>query len=419
MRRHDPSQSGVGREMVDHLSRKTLRASVGLPWTTALILIGAGLVLSWLVVHLAGGAGSMVPHWYYIPILFAATRFGPLAALIVAVVAGVLAGPLTFEAVAGGIPQEAGKWLTRAGFFIGIGQVSAWLLAPAMRPLGDEVRRIRWEHEIRRGLAQQEFYLLYQPLYSIRDRRYTGVEALIRWRHPARGELSPAHFIEIAEDSSLIHEFGDFVIETACRQASEWRALAIDQHRPHWYVAINLSARDLERPELAQNIVTALERYNLPPDMLHIELTESVLVTEGAAFQMRQLKKLGVKLAIDDFGSGYSSLSYLNRLPVDVLKVDRSMIVDLGSSSSSHALARGMVMLAGSLGLQTVAEGVETREQLSAVRGLNFDFVQGYYFARPQHANQIPGLLLTHEVVELPTEERAGHEQGSRKPRKP
>lgn len=400
MTRHDPSQPGVGGELVDELSRRTLRASVAMQRRTALLLIGAGLAASWLIVHLAGGADSMVPHWYYIPILFAATRFGPLAALLVAGIAGVLAGPLTYEIVATGTSQDLGKWLTRAAFFIGIGQVSAWLMAPAVRSLGEEVRRMHWEYEIRRGLAHHQFYLQYQPLYSIRKQAYTGVEALIRWRHPTRGELPPVFFIEVAEESRLIHELADFVIDEACRQTAEWRTLAIERGRPPWHVAINLSARDLERTDLSRNIAQAMERYDLPPEFLYIELTESVLASKGAAFQLRQLKRLGIKLAIDDFGSGYSSLSYLNRFPVDVLKIDRSMISSLGSGASSEALARGMVMLAGSLGLETVAEGVETGEQLAVVKKLNFDSVQGYYFARPQDAEHIPGLLLDGKPVQ-------------------
>lgn len=394
MTKRDPS-SRVGRSY----AHRTLRASVTLSRRTSFLLILAGLAGSWLIVHFAGGADAMVPHWYYIPVLFAATRFGPLAALIVALLAGLLAGPLTQESVVAGTSQDALKWLTRTGFFVLIGQMTAWLVSPAVRPLSDDVVWMRREHDIRRGLARGEFFLVYQPIYSVRDHRFTGVEALIRWQHPANGELSPAHFIDVAEDSDLIHEISDFVIEEACRQAAEWKQVAEEQGRPPWHVAINLSASDLERPDLVRKISHTLEFHKLPPELLHIELTESVLAFEGAGFQLRQLKKLGIKLAIDDFGTGYSSLSYLNRFPADFLKIDQSLISNLGPDESSQALARGIVALAASLGLVTIAEGLETDEQLAIGEQLNFDFIQGYYFSRPQKAERIPVLLLQTVLV--------------------
>jgi diguanylate cyclase len=385
--------SGIDHGLAHLLARRTLRASVGLSFwkSTGLILFGLGA--SWFLVHLAGGAGKMVPHWYYVPILFAATRFGPLAALITAVLAGIMAGPLTFESVAAGSSQEPIKWLTRAGFFIGIGQVTAWLLAPSLRPLGEEVRRVRTVHRIRRALARKEFFLVYQPIYSVSENRFCGVEALVRWRHPDRGELSPAHFMEVIEESDLIYELSDFVLEEACRQAGRWRVDLLRQGDKPWYMAINLSARDLERPELSKHIAEVLERYDLPPELLMIELTEGVLAMDQAGFTLHQLRKLGVRVAIDDFGTGWSSLAYLRRFPVDVIKIDRSLIANLGPSESSQALARGVIALARSLGLATIAEGLETDEQLAIGRELEFDYVQGYLLSRPQPPSRLGELL--------------------------
>jgi diguanylate cyclase len=388
------SPYGIDHGLASLLAQRTLRASVALSSWQSIGLIFLALAVSWLLVHLAGGAGSMVPHWYYIPILFAATRFGPLAALITAVLAGVIAGPLTFESVAAGSSQDAAKWLTRTAFFVGIGQVTAWLLAPSMRPLGEEVRRMRIEHQVRRALAHQEFFLVYQPIYSNSDCCFTGVEALIRWNHPVRGQLTPAHFMDVIEESDLIHDLTDFVIEQACSQAATWQEQARERGLRPWHVAINLSARDLHRPDLATRISDAIERHGLTPDLVQFELTESVLAMEGTGFTLHQLRRQGIKVAIDDFGTGWSSLSYLNRFPVDLIKIDRSLIAGLSADPSSHGLARGVVALADSLGLTTIAEGLETEEQLQISRELGFDFVQGYLFSKPQAQDRILDTML-------------------------
>jgi EAL domain-containing protein (putative c-di-GMP-specific phosphodiesterase class I) len=183
------------------------------------------------------------------------------------------------------------------------------------------------------------------------------------------------------------------VLDQACRAASEWRNVALAQGRPPFHVAVNLSARDMERPELARTIETVLERHQLPAELLHLELTESVLAFEGTGFQLRQLKKLGITLSIDDFGTGYSSLSYLDRFPFDIIKIDRSLIANLGPNASSQSLARGMIALSGSLEMLTIAEGIETREQLAIVHDIGFDLVQGFLFSRPRPHTEIPALV--------------------------
>ncbi len=352
-------------------------------------MVVGGLAGSWLTVYFAGGADIMVPHWYYIPILFAAARFGPVGALLVALLAGILAGPLTYAEVAGATTQDLSRWITRAGFFIGIGQLMAWLFAPSLRPFGEEVRRLREEHEIRKALSRDEFSLVYQPVLSLQSDCFVGVEALIRWHHPQRGEISPAAFIPIAEESKLIHEISDFVLDEACRQAAHWYDHFEKENREPWFMAINLSGSDLLLPNLATKVEQTLEKHGLPPRLLHIELTEGILALDEAVFQLRQLKRIGVHLSVDDFGTGYSSLSYLDRFPVDTLKIDRSLVKNLGPEPASQALAKGMVRLADSLSLITIAEGLETEEQLSISRELGFNFVQGYLFSRPVPAEEI------------------------------
>lgn len=397
---HKPvsDNNGHKQELADWLGHRTLRASVRLSGRMATLGIVLGLGASWLFVHLAGGAGDMVPHWYYIPIFLAAARFGPLAAFIVALASAILAGPLTWDNVELATPQGTDKWLTRAGFFIGIGQLMAWIVRPALRPIGEEIRNIRQRLEISKGIRNGEFFLRYQPILSVADDRFCGAEALIRWQHPVRGELSPAAFIETAEDSDVIHEMTDFVIDEACRQASEWKRIFDKKNLPAPYIGVNISARDLQRREFIEIISEALDRHQLPGHLLHLELTERVLALEEAVFQLRRIKRLDVKLAADDFGTGYSSLSYLDRFPFDVLKLDRSLVSTLKPDpGANQGLAKGIIQIARSIGLETVAEGVETAAQFEAVRMLKFDRAQGYYFSRPVDASEAARLLIAEE----------------------
>ncbi len=393
----------TGEEGIAHtLARDTLYATIGSSRTVGIALIILGLAGSWLIVHLAGGANSMVPHWYYIPIVFAAARFGSYAVLVVALVAGVIAGPLTYENVAAGTTQELSRWLTRTGFFVGIGQLMAWLGGPSLHPFTEEIGRLRQEYDIRRGLSHGEFFLRYQPIYSLHTDSCAGFEALIRWQHPSRGELAPDAFIEIAEQSTLIHDLTDFVINEACRQSAEWNALAARYNKPPLHIAINLSAKDLERTNLTQVITSALSSHNLAPDNLHVELTESVLVFSGAAFQLRKLRQAGIKLHIDDFGTGYSSLSYLGKFTMDYIKADRSLIDDICSNAHSRTLADCIIVFARKFEMKTVAEGIENEGQLAMVRKKGFDLAQGYYLSRPLVADAIPKIILSPKVQQPP-----------------
>lgn len=222
-----------------------------------------------------------------------------------------------------------------------------------------------------------------------------SAEALIRWAHPKEGDLSPAAFLEIAENSSLIHELTDFVVNDACAKAAEWRSLAIQAGETPWYVAVNISGHNLEQIDLVKKISDALKRYQLPADLLHAEVTESVLLFPGAAFQLRKLRQRGVKISIDDFGTGYSSLSYLNRFTVDTLKIDRSLTSELDAGSYGQKLAKCIVYIAHQFGLETISEGVETEEQLKKGQKIGFDLVQGYYFSRPLDAADIPDTMLS------------------------
>jgi EAL domain-containing protein (putative c-di-GMP-specific phosphodiesterase class I) len=218
-----------------------------------------------------------------------------------------------------------------------------------------------------------------------------GFEALVRWQHPTRGLISPLDFIPIAEATGLIVPLGRWVLLQACRQAVEWGAGADQQVK----MAVNVSVRQFDRSDLPTVVGEVLTETGMPADQLCLEMTESVLMTdtEENLAQLVRLKALGLTLAIDDFGTGYSSLAYLRRFPVDTLKIDRSFVERLGEQTDDAALADTIVQLGQSLGMTTVAEGIEEYGQLAALRSMGCDFAQGFYFSRPVPAAEAGRLL--------------------------
>jgi diguanylate cyclase (GGDEF)-like protein len=253
--------------------------------------------------------------------------------------------------------------------------------------------RISLASDLRGALRREEFVLHYQPIVEAASGRIAGAEALIRWRHPQRGWVSPAHFIPVAEQTGAIVEIGRWVLETACRDAQGW-------HRDHpaklpLYVSVNLSARQLRDPGLATDIQEVLAATGFPPTSLTLEITETAVIDDidRTIDKLHQLKRLGVRLAIDDFGTGYSSLTYLRRLPIDVVKIDRSFVGGVAAASDEWALAQAIVRLIRTLKLETVAEGVETGAQVAHLRALGCDRLQGYYFAKPEPAETFRELL--------------------------
>jgi diguanylate cyclase len=385
-------------------ARGTLRASVATSTPAALAVIVVGLAASWLLTYLAGGADQVVPHLFYVPILFAAARFGPLATLVVALVAGVLAGPLTYVDVAQASAQESARWLTRAGFFVAIGLLMAALVRPSLPGLGAEVRRLREEHDLRRGLSAGELFLRYQPIVSAGTGHIVGFEALVRWQHPERGELAPGAFLPMAERCELIQEVGAYVLDAACRQAAAWAEVAERAGRPPWFVSINLCGPEVEAPHLAERIRAGMERTGLAPANLCLEITESVLLDDGPAIveQLSQLQQMGVRVAVDDFGTGYSSLSYLRSFPIDIVKVDRTLTIDLDADPEAQALAGGVVQLCRVLGVAVVAEGIEVAEQGRCVADLDYDLAQGFHYARPMDVEELADVVINHPTERLP-----------------
>jgi diguanylate cyclase (GGDEF)-like protein len=247
------------------------------------------------------------------------------------------------------------------------------------------MKRVTLEAELRRAIEHNEFELHYQPKLCIQTGRLSGAEALIRWRCPNRGLVSPADFIPIAEESGLIVQLGEWVLDEALRQAAQWQR----EHALSVAVAVNLSPAQLSIHRPVQWITAALQRHALSPEMLEIEMTESAVMqeVEAAIGSLRELTELGVRLAVDDFGTGYSNLSQLGRLPITTIKIDRSLITGIATQPKDAAIVRAVIEIAHALGTQVVAEGVETAEQLATLRMARCDFLQGYLIAKPLPAD--------------------------------
>ena len=253
--------------------------------------------------------------------------------------------------------------------------------------------RLKMETDLRRALERDEITVFYQPVVETGSGKIIGVEALVRWLHPERGVVSPAEFIPIAEETGLIVPLGERVLRSACLQAKTW----LDNGIADLHVAINLSSKQLEQPDLRQIILSALNESGLPATSLVLEITESVMMARAAESidLLRELRSLGIHISIDDFGTGYSSLSYLKHLPANILKIDRSFIQDIPQDEDAVAIVKGITALARSLRMQVVAEGVETVAQQETMASLNCDFLQGYLFSKPLPAELIETQLHT------------------------
>jgi len=244
--------------------------------------------------------------------------------------------------------------------------------------------RAALETDLRVALEQAQFLLYYQPQVEA-DGSLAGAEALVRWQHPARGLVSPVDFIPLAESTGLILPLGQWVLETACAQLKAWSSCP---DKAHWKLAVNVSARQFRQPDFVAQVLATLDCTGANPQHLKLELTESLLVADidDVITKMHALKKVGVGFSLDDFGTGYSSLSYLKQLPLDQLKIDQSFVRDLLSDPGDAAIARAIVAMGHNLGLQVIAEGVETVEQRDMLALLGCDAYQGYYFGRPAPA---------------------------------
>lgn len=250
---------------------------------------------------------------------------------------------------------------------------------------------LQLEAELHRAVSEQEFRLHYQPIVSLEDGVVRGFEALIRWNHPRRGMVSPAEFIGLAEEIGLIRLIGEWVLKEACTQLKKWQDMY--EMRPPLTMSVNVSAKQLSQANLVERVAQIVQSSSIAPGSLKLELTESVVMSDAEHSRQLflELKSLGIQLSLDDFGTGYSSLSYLRRLPLDVLKVDRSFVSQMDTDEEKQNIAQIIVMLARTLGLTVIAEGAETEGEVKKLQALECEYVQGYYFHKPMaaHAAQL------------------------------
>jgi diguanylate cyclase (GGDEF)-like protein len=260
--------------------------------------------------------------------------------------------------------------------------------------------RLTLEHDLRRALQRGELLLHYQPRINLESGLVDGVEALVRWMHPERGLILPDSFIQIAEETGLIVQLGEWVLQQACEQSRAWKAARL----PRVAMAVNLSARQFREENLVKRVAKIVRETGLKPGDLEMELTESLIMhdAELAIATLRELKALGVRLSVDDFGTGYSSLSYLQRLPIGTLKIDKSFVQGIGGvDPDAGVLAHAIISLGHSLHLKVVAEGVETEAQLAFLKQHRCDEAQGFYFARPLPPEECARFLAQRQAARI------------------
>jgi EAL domain-containing protein (putative c-di-GMP-specific phosphodiesterase class I) len=266
------------------------------------------------------------------------------------------------------------------------------------------------EGDLKKALERDEFELVYQPQIRLNDRKISACEALLRWNHPTRGVVGPNEFISVAEDNGFVVPIGLWVLEHVCQQLREWKRARLPLPR----IAINVSPRHFHQAGFHRQVAATLQRYSVPPSLIELELTEGSLMRDTDDIQrgLQQLKDTGVRLAIDDFGTGYSCLSYLKKFPIDVLKIDRSFVSDIGVSADGQAICGVILSIAKRLGLDTVAEGVENERQLSFLLNQGCEYAQGFYFGKPTTAAELWRQTIMAVVEHDP--ERAGASMAAR-----
>lgn len=374
-------------EDVDDLD---LAARAAMTWVSARAEIAAGALLallgaSWAVTWFAGGAAVVAPHGYHVPVVLAALRFGGRGAVVVGLVAGVLAGPLTPALVTGPVAQAPTAGISRTVAFVVAGLVVAWLLRHTLSSLRQDAALAQADRELADAIDAGELTLRYQPVVHSRSGALLGFEALVRWDHPD-GERTPARFLPTAEATGRIRQIGDLVLHEACRQAATWADHAAAAGRRPPTVSVNLSPQELSDADLVDRVSTALASSGLDGRSLCLEITEEGLThdIDLVATRLHRLRQQhGVRIAVDDFGSGYASLSYIHRFPLDVLKIDRSFVEEMEHSVRARAVAAQILEVCRTLEVTPVIEGLETLAHLATAQELGDHLAQGFQIARP------------------------------------
>ena len=266
---------------------------------------------------------------------------------------------------------------------------------------GNNPDRLALVGDLRRAIERGELVLHYQPKASLPDGELAGVEALVRWNHPERGLVAPGEFVLLAEQTGLIRQLTRWVIDTALAQSAEWRAQGLTVA-----ISVNLSVHNLQDPNLAEDIDIALRRRGASPDWLLLEITESAIIAdpETAVMMLGRLAQMGIELAMDDYGTGYSALGYLRRLPLTELKIDRSFVAQMGHDARDAHIIRSTIDLGRGLGLRVVAEGVETEAEFNELADLGCDVAQGFFLAQPMPPEQLIDWIATPHVARMADE---------------
>jgi EAL domain-containing protein (putative c-di-GMP-specific phosphodiesterase class I) len=370
------------------------------PLLSVLLFAGAILAVT-VLVAVTGGAPNTWVHLYYIPILYVAVRHGARAAVGAGIVAGLAAGPWMASSLDGLSHQAMDSWLVRMAIFVAVGVAGAWLAREQPRPLGTIVRDIALARGLRAAIKHDHLRVHYQPLIDLTDGDVVGFEALCRWNDGKQRPVPPALFIPEAERSGVITALGKQVLRQVVDQAHNW----IDAGHGGLLGTVNVSGVQLSDPAFLDYLTEIVCQHANHDFRLCIEITETAIIAdpEQALATLHAARELGVTIALDDFGTGASSLAYLARFPIDIIKIDQSFVASLGLDPKSHTLVRAMVQMAHSLGALTIAEGIETGEQLKTLRAIGCTMGQGYYLGRPGEAISVD--WLRREMV--PTTDRA------------
>jgi diguanylate cyclase (GGDEF)-like protein len=313
-----------------------------------------------------------------------------------------LCGPLSLTAsigIAAGARSSATELLRDADIALygakAAGKDCYVVFRPEMHTVVQD--RLLLEMDLREALAAQQYFLVYQPIFNLASGAPTGVEALLRWRHPTKGVIQPDDFIPILELSGLIAAVGRWVLAEACRQGARWHGLGYQLD-----ISVNISARQLETDDVIRDVTSALRVSGLDPRSLIVELTETAIMRNmpDAVRRLLALKAMGVRVAIDDFGTGYSSLAYLQQFPVDTIKIDRSFIASMADSPEAGVLIRSLVQLGKTLGLETLAEGIEATGQYTQLAAEHCDSGQGFLFGRPMETGAVEHFLAARSAAE-------------------
>lgn len=385
----DPAQSGSAPRW-RHAPPMRLRTSSFAPstWRHWLnwLLVGLSFIGITTLVIVTGGAPNTWMHLYYIPILYVAVEYGFRGAILAGTVAGLMGG-LLVPVGSSGDAQGFGSWSVRLALFVVVGIAAAWFAREQPRPLDIMLRDLWMSQLLRSAVRHGGISVHFQPLVALNDGEVIGAEALCRWEGAAPSMSSPATFIPAAERSGAIHALGKEVMRQVAVQGGEWA----QQGRERFLINVNVSAVELGSETFIDCLAEAVRTAPGKHFRWCIEVTETVLVAspERARHVLERAHALGVSVALDDFGTGYSSLTYLAQFPIDVIKIDRSFVATSDVDATSRSLIAAVVQLATAVGAETIAEGIETEEQLRAVTELGCTFGQGYLLGRPQHADAL------------------------------